>query len=82
MKYLKILGVMLMLTVLSALEMSCGGTNATSMRLVKTEGTVEVADGQGSAVPIKEKLGLYSAAKTFCCMEKNTCKQADDMLRF
>ena len=51
---------MLMLTVLSALEMSCGGTNATSMRLVKTEGTVEVADGQGSAVPIKEKLGLYS----------------------
>ena len=60
MKYLKILGVMLMLTVLSALEMSCGGTNATSMRLVKTEGTVEVADGQGSAVPIKEKLGLYS----------------------
>ncbi len=41
-----------------------------------------IREDNRAALSLQEKLGLYSAAKTFCWMEKNTCKQADDMLRF
>lgn len=40
---------------------SCGGgASATTMHLRKTEGTVDVSDGEGKGVELLENLGLYS----------------------
>lgn len=46
---------------LALLLTSCGGgASATSMHLRKTEGTVDVSDGEGKEVAAKDNLGLYS----------------------
>ena len=39
---------------------ACGGVNAASMHLRRTEGTVSVSDGSGKDVPVLDNLGLYS----------------------
>ncbi len=39
---------------------ACGGAKAASMWLVKTEGSVAVTDGEGTAVALTGRLGLFS----------------------
>lgn len=41
---------------------ACGGSaaRAATMKLAKTEGAVDVSDGDGASVPVAENLGLYS----------------------
>ena len=47
--------------VLALLLASCAGeTSATTMYLRKTEGTVDVSDGEGKDITPKDDLGLYS----------------------
>ena len=39
---------------------ACSGTNAATIHLRRTEGTVSVSDGSGKDIPALDNLGLYS----------------------
>lgn len=62
---------------------ACGGSTAraATMKLAKTEGAVDVSDGDGASVPMAENLGLYSGYRVATQAESFAWIDLDDAKR-